>query len=294
MPDIMVWNGCNNNCVMCTRYDGFFGAAGKDFSLKKLARDLENYKAGDLSVYTRNRSDASYFLLSGGEPTLHQQFLSLVRLFRKKNPELEITVLTNGRRFAYKKLAAGFWKAAGSPARAAVSICGSTAKTHDGITRSEGSFAQTTAGIKNLLACAGAGQRVEVRVVLCAKTEPELAKILRCILKEFPGASVNIIYFKAKGRARKHLPELLLPLKKAADALLECRGILGRFAEARISHVPLCVLDEKLRRFSRRSLAACDLARPKKCRRCSARKDCSGLLRWYGKFYGDGELSPYK
>lgn len=99
-------------------------------------------------------------VITGGEPTLMPTFFRAIAEAKRQGYE-KIIAASNGRRFAYPDFTRRA-KLAGLT-HANISLFGHTRVIHDGTTKQRGSFEQTNAGIKNLLA---AGIDVSVSVVV--------------------------------------------------------------------------------------------------------------------------------
>lgn len=161
--DIKVGFSCNNQCFFCVQGRKRQKQPAKDFELlKKYLKD--SFEDGCKEV-----------VFTGGEPTLHPNFLELVAL-AKEIGYCDIQIQTNGRTLFYpefckKAIAAG-------ATHFGPSLHGYNAKIHDSLTRAEGSFVQTVRGIRNLKEL---GQRVVVNSVITSKNYkhiPKLAKLL--------------------------------------------------------------------------------------------------------------------
>jgi len=144
MADAFVYHfdgDCNNNCVVCT------GRLRGASSLASLP--------GNAPVVIRGR-----------EPTLQPGFMDLLRSLGR------VELHTNGRRFAYRSFVddVGF-----ALARVVVSVHGSKAAMHDDHTRVPGSYAQTIAGIENLVA---AGVPVSLRLLVTVENLDDLGHLV--------------------------------------------------------------------------------------------------------------------
>ena len=151
---------CNQRCLFC--HDR--GAQdGKTADWAGLRRDLA---AG-------RRQGLRRVVLSGGEPTLHPDYLKTVAL-AKKLGYTHIQSITNGRRFCYPD----FLKAAVAAGLAELtfSLHGHNAELHDRLTRVPGSFVQALAGLRAALAVPGL--IVSVDVVINRLNLPVLRELL--------------------------------------------------------------------------------------------------------------------
>lgn len=135
---------CNNHCVFCLdtlTHDG-------------VMRDKEDVKK---QILEGRRAGATRLILSGGEPTMHPNFIDFIKLGRLAGYG-KIQTVTNGRKFMYQDfldrcLDAGLHEIT-------FSLHGPNAKIHDALVGVKGAFVQETQGLKNALA----SQRVIVNV----------------------------------------------------------------------------------------------------------------------------------
>jgi MoaA/NifB/PqqE/SkfB family radical SAM enzyme len=134
--DLKVGFDCNNRCLFCVQ-----GEKRTKYS-PKTYDDLAQ-------ILSESRKKYQAVVFTGGEPTLHQDFIKLVDT-AKTLEYTSIQIQTNGRMFAYKSfleevIAAGATEF--SPA-----VHGHLADLHDYLTCSKGSFEQTIKGILNIKA----------------------------------------------------------------------------------------------------------------------------------------------
>jgi len=126
---------CNDRCVFCLDADSHDGT---DRSREELKQEiLENRRRG-----------ASRLVLSGGEPTIHPDFTSLIRLGQLSGYE-HIQVVTNGRMFAYPEFLTRAVEAGLD--EITFSIHGPDARLHDALTGTRGAYEQAMAGLANAL-----------------------------------------------------------------------------------------------------------------------------------------------
>ncbi len=149
---------CNNRCTFC------LDSEAQDGSMVPAEEVRRQILAGAEGGATR-------LILSGGEPTIHPDYLSFIKAGRLAGYRW-VQTISNGRMFSYGKFARGAL-AAGLD-EATFSIHGHTPALHDRLTGVPGSFDQALAGLKNLL-----GRCVtNVDVVLNKQNVPHLREIL--------------------------------------------------------------------------------------------------------------------
>ncbi len=299
MPDIALWHRCNNHCLMCTNSDAFIESSDEMYDASaQISRLLRFSKAGDESVYPRNGELRDYILFTGGEPTLHPDFLNIISQFRESFPALPLTLLSNGRTFAYSRFAGSTLIKLGRPATIAIPIHGYDAKTHDSITRTPGSFTQTLLGLSHLLKFMKDGQELEIRFILHKRTIPWLGKTLDFLLRCFPAPAryrLVLIYFEMEGQSEKNFQSVAVPLQECVSLAIEPNLVaFRRFHDFRIYHFPLCTLPEDLRDKAWNSLPSKELCFPLVCHSCALNEKCMGIQTWYPKRFGTGEFEAIK
>lgn len=293
MPDIPLWNKCDNLCVMCANTKGFARNTCKDYLFPRQAARLERHLRG-ARAYRKNSGVRGAWNLTGGEPTLNPDFLKTIAYFRRRLPGEPLTLLSNGRRFSDRSFAAAFAALAAPPFTLAVSVHGPSAPAHDAVAGVKGAFRQTAAGLKNILSLKERPV-VEVRVILHRLNSRRLAATLRFIKSSFRGLGrVVVMHYESEGRGARNSGRLAVPLTETAAAVNACARSLASFPEARLYHFPLCLLKPALRRLAAVSLPPEDRVYPAVCSSCRARAACPGLMRPYFRRYGAGELGPLR
>ena len=150
-------------------------------------------------------------VITGGEPTMMKTFLPIVQHSRAMGYQMR-AVATNGRRFSYAPFAREAARL--GLTKAWVSLFGHNVKVHDACTRTPGSFVETTAGIRNLLA---AGVDVTCSVVVNKLNHKHLEAYFDCVgelgvksvsmmgLKPFGGAFLNqgAVFYDMKEGAKQ-------------------------------------------------------------------------------------------
>lgn len=127
---------CNDRCIFCLDSHTHDGTN----------RDREEIRA---QILDGKRKGAQRLILSGGEPTIHPDFVKFVKLgnlagYRK------VQTVTNGRMFAYRDFLTRSLDAGLS--EITFSIHGPNARIHDALVGTKGAFEQEVTGLKNALA----------------------------------------------------------------------------------------------------------------------------------------------
>jgi MoaA/NifB/PqqE/SkfB family radical SAM enzyme len=140
---------CNNNCIFCAVADRERRDADTDEVISALGRYRE----------------AGYHLvdLDGGEPTLHPDLMKVIAEARSLDYR-RITVITNGRRLSYPAFAETL--AESGVDEVLVSLHAPESVLQARLTGVEASFAQTAAGLENILKFINNPERVGVNTTL--------------------------------------------------------------------------------------------------------------------------------
>ena len=181
---------CNNHCTFCLDTLAHNGTMRSNMDIK--VQIVEGRKKG-----------CDRLILSGGEPTMHPNFLDFV-LLGKKAGYRKIQTVTNGRMFAYPE----FLKTAADNGLHEItfSLHGHTAKLHDALVGTPGAFKDETAGLKAALA---SGRFiVNIDIVINKQNVKHLPEMLETFIswgvREFD--LLHIIPFgNAWGLAKEHL-----------------------------------------------------------------------------------------
>jgi len=181
---------CNNHCLFCLDLLAHNGTMRSNLDIK--VQIIEGRKKG-----------AERLILSGGEPTMHPNFLDFVKLGRRAGYP-KVQTVTNGRMFAYPDF---LNKAADNGLdEITFSLHGHTAALHDGLVATPGAFVEETAGLH--AAVASGRFIVNIDIVITKRNVKHLPEMLETFIgwgvKEFD--LLHIIPFGAAwGRAKDHL-----------------------------------------------------------------------------------------
>jgi MoaA/NifB/PqqE/SkfB family radical SAM enzyme len=181
---------CNNHCTFCLDSDAHNGTMRATADIK--TQIIEGRKRG-----------MQRLILSGGEPTMHPNFLDFVKLGRRAGYR-KVQTVTNGRMFKYPE----FLNRAVENGLDEItfSLHGHTAKLHDALVGTPGAFADETAGLRAALA---SGRFiVNVDIVINKQNVKHLPEMLETFIgwgvQEFDLLHV-IPFGNAWSEARDHL-----------------------------------------------------------------------------------------
>lgn len=127
---------CNNHCIFC---------------LDSLAHDGRIRATMDIKaqIISGRKQGATRLILSGGEPTMHPNFLDFVKLGSRAGYR-KVQTVTNGRMFAYPEFLSQ--AADNGLHEITFSLHGHTAKLHDTLVGTQGAFEQEVRGLQAALA----------------------------------------------------------------------------------------------------------------------------------------------
>jgi MoaA/NifB/PqqE/SkfB family radical SAM enzyme len=127
---------CNNRCVFCLDSDTHDGEI----------RDREEVKE---QILDGRRKGAERLILSGGEPTMHPDYVAFIKLGRLAGYK-KVQTVTNGRMFMYPEFLARCLDAGLS--EITFSLHGPNARIHDALVGVKGAFDEELQGLRNALA----------------------------------------------------------------------------------------------------------------------------------------------
>lgn len=273
---------------MCTNPDRPWPAWDNtfDYDYKSIIKRLRNKKSEIRSF------DSLY--ITGGEPTLHPDFIKIFVFIKKNFPKQRIKLLTNGRRFAYGDFAEKILSI-NENLEIDLSLYGHNEKTHDAVTRAKNSFNQTTAGLANILKYKSNNQVVGVRLVQTKFSYRHIKDELVLLVKKFNDVDrVIIIFHELEAQAVKNLNAIGVSYSKAKPYFEKTYPILNKLEEVRFYHFPLCTLDAKLWPYIWRTLPRKEVSFLEICKQCQFNKSCLGVHKGYLKYMGTNDFKPVK
>jgi len=286
--DICVWDKCNNKCLMCTNpdrpwpaWDGSFDYSYKSL-IKRIEKSEEKIKTYD-SIY-----------LSGGEPTLHPDFLKVLEFISKHFPKQRIILLTNGRKFLYRNFAQEVLNITNN-LDIELSIYGPNKKIHESVTRASGSFEQTIQGLENLLNYKKEGQLINVRFVITKLSYKYLEEFLKMMKKRFLLTDrIMLIFWEVEHQAVKNIKAIKVTYNQVFPYLEKTNHLLNFFKEIRLYHFPLCTISENFWPYVWRTLPEDGVIFKNSCNQCRYKKYCLGIPKEYSEHMGVKEFEPIK
>ena len=126
---------CNNGCIFCLDSQAHDGDM----------RDRNEIKE---QILDGRKKGATRLILSGGEPTIHPNFVDFIKLGRLAGYR-KVQTVTNGRLFAYKPFLKRSLDAGLS--EITFSVHGPNARVHDALVAVKGAFDQEMEGLRNAL-----------------------------------------------------------------------------------------------------------------------------------------------
>jgi len=274
MVDIPLGTKCNNCCIMCTNI--------MPSRLKQPTTDEI------LSILRKLNKDVNVINLTGGEPTIREDFFEILEFIRKNLENTKIVLITNGRKFYYKSFCE---KCVNFIDKVVTELHGEK-ELHDKITQSPGSFNQTFNGIKNLIKY---GFDVELRIVIHKLNYKQLHKIAELYVENFPEVKKIVIFpIDIIGNANVNKDKLIVTYKEILPFVEKTIDFLNQNKiNFELWHFPLCILKEYYRKFAMgRTVPEKRLARMDICNNCNLKEYCSKPWATYVYQIGNHEFKP--
>lgn len=263
---IFLGGNCNSNCVMCpsSEYERRMDYSENDFILQQYLDLLP----AQLKFYT----------VTGGEPTLNRNsFLWAMQKLSEKFPNANALLLTNGRSFSDINFVNEFFKICPPYLLAGIPLHGASSEIHDQITRSPGSFRQTTKGIRNLL---NQGISIEIRIVVTKMNCQNIDAIANLICSEFSEVSyVNFISLEVRGNCYTNREEVVIDPR---ESFKKCKSAIDMLIDNGINvnlyNYPLCCVDDRYWFLCKKSISPQKVRYSKECTGCILQKACGGMF----------------
>ena len=269
---IFVTERCNSNCIMCSQ-----PPKDRDDTVELTIRNFELIRLID--------PIPEYLTITGGEPTLlGEKLFALLAALRDRMPATAIHILTNGRRFAWSDFTSDFAAISHPNLSLGIPLYSDVASDHDYIVQAKDAFDQTIMGMHQL---ARWGQRVEIRVVLHAKTVDRLPELAEFIYRNLTFVEhVALMGLEYIGYTPRNTSLLWIDPYDYQDRLAEAVRILRqRSIAVSIYNHQLCVLRRDLWRYAKKSISDWKNIYLDQCAECDAREACGGFFKWATKVH---------
>ena len=216
--EYLILNGaCNNNCEICPTPFRLRDYDFKDRIIRNGSLPLSKY----IFIKARKKKIKT-FVLKGGEPTFHPDYLKIVRILAAARKDISIRVRSNARVFCDVRRLNKHVEANVSNMTIEAGVYSEDPEKHDAIARARGSHAQTVAGIKNVLS---SGMKASARITLCDSNIGDLPRTLDFILETFgsrPGfVEAAVLLPPPSGEnLSKYYPDAVKRLRDAAMSMI--------------------------------------------------------------------------
>lgn len=199
---LRIANECNNRCMFCL-----------DAESRRVPPAFDALDRIQAAVSRARAAGYDRLILSGGEATIHPDFIDIIRRARQEGFE-QVQVITNGRMFSYPSFAAR--AVAAGLTEATFSVHGHTSDLHDRLTGMPGAFAQARKGIANLLRLGQCVVNIDVVVnrLNYAHVETIMRQFSRLGIREY-----DLLRLVPFGAAFTHRDTLFFTREEAAPYL---------------------------------------------------------------------------
>ena len=228
---IAVGYSCNQNCIGCP----IKHKRKISFSYDELKCKIDEIaKTNDLSV-----------TLSGGEPTVHPDFLKIIDYMMKKH--ISVTILTNAELFYDKDFVNEFYAVSNmNLVHIITTIHSSEPETHEKQNGKIGSFEKSIIGLNNLFL---KGFAITVKHCISKVNLSNTKDFLVFVNNTFhPAVDIQLWGLDYSGMEKEEAERLFVPFTSIHEALEEALDVYLEFAEKNgrrlsIHNIPLCSVD---------------------------------------------------
>ncbi len=261
---LLVTERCNNYCLMCSQ-------PPKDIDDSYIVQDLLEA----IPLMDRGTTEIG---ITGGEPTLlGEDLLLLLRTLKNHLPGTAVHVLSNGRRFSDLSFTEKIAKLKHPDLMIGIPVYSDISNIHDYVVQADGAFDETIQGIINLKRLK---QKVELRVVLHKQTCERLPQLAEFFARNLLFVDhIALMGLEMMGFTRHNLQELWIDPYDYQSQLLQAVEILARYKmNVSIYNHQLCVLDERLWPYNRKSISDWKNEYMPECEPCTKKVECGGFF----------------
>ncbi len=297
---------CNHRCLFCPReYSDFEEMLPYDLLINNVENVIE-------------KSNVQHLIVSGGEPTMHPDFLKFMDFLMKK--PVFIALLTNGDNFSNTEFSDAFIRTV-NPKKVQIvtAIHSIDSEKHDWVSGCKGSYERS---IKGLLYLSKAGYSIGIKFIVSKQNYQESELFVKDILDKFAGR-VNIQFcgIDCAGNANQYGEQAAINYQEARPYLEKAFDTFWEYQKKyptchlSVSEMPLCSVDPYywklfvLKERSRTNAYSapnyknndehltynagndCDTFF-EKCHTCAVEKVCPGVWRTTGEILGEDAVKP--
>jgi MoaA/NifB/PqqE/SkfB family radical SAM enzyme len=231
-----LWYRCNQRCLACPCIN--VSNKEKILTFRDVVETLD-------SVLAKNNGEKVSVTLSGGEPTLHPDFIKIVNYLTQNN--VYLTILTNAEKFSNRLFADQFVNQISIfNTHVITTIHSNRIKLHESQNLRPGSFKRSTNGLQYLFQ---KGLHITVKHCITSVNYKEIEEFIRWADKFFhPSVDIQLFGTDYCGLKKEEAEKFFVPFKemglyleKGLDAFLEINARNGRVIS--INNLPLCSVD---------------------------------------------------
>ncbi len=296
--EIIIGWECNNNCIFCSNPE-----------MKKIMEEKKIPKIDiDLIKNILKKEDPKKIdtlFLVGGEPTIIKGLFEIIR-FAITLGFKRIFLMTNGRMLSNISFLKKIMKY--PQIEIGISIHSPEEKTHDALTRTQGSFKQTVKGIENLNKT---GKKFMTNTVITKKNYKELPTLIK-MLSEYNPSIILLSFPFPKGKAKENFNEIIPRYSEIKEKIIETLE-LGKKLNQNVKtlDIPACILGNYSKQMHENEITkerfiithafdeiiygknyGREKIKSEFCKQCKLFKNCEGVWKEYAKIFGFDELNP--
>ena len=210
---------CGNKCAMCA----VGGRPAMDMPKKRALELLRDFRMRGVRLAD----------FDGGEPTLHPDLFALISAARRMGYE-RVNITTNGRKMADRGYASRLLLSGITDLL--ISLYGADERTHENVTRAQGSFEQTVQGIRHAVELKPERIEFGVNTVVTADNYNLIEELLDFVA-ELGVQNAAVQYPTPFGRgSRKHVP----PYEETAELVNRAMRKLAGRVRVSVINLPPC------------------------------------------------------
>jgi His-Xaa-Ser system radical SAM maturase HxsC len=261
---LLVTERCNNFCLMCSQPPK---EADDSYLIAEWLEAIPLMDRGTKEI-----------IITGGEPTLlNDNLVVLIRALKHYLPNTALHMLSNGRNFSNFKFAKKIASIAHPDLMTGIPIYSDVSNIHDYVVQADGAFDETIRGIINLKKLE---QKVEIRVVLHKQTYERLPQLAEFLARNLLFVDhVALMGLEMTGFTRHNLEELWIDPVDYQAQLVTAVETLARYKmNVSIYNHQLCVLDNRLWQYNRKSISDWKNEYMPECEPCTKQAECGGFF----------------